>query len=244
MRHAILFVALLGATSLSAETVLDFQLGAGVKSEPGYFGAANAETSPALTFRLRGARAFGREFGGDPSFGLSSRGSVRVIGARKASDHEELTGLEDVDPAIEIGFGLRYEAPNYRVFSSLRQGMGGHMGQVLELGADVKFAPVPELELSAGPRVIFGSDNYVQTYFGVTGEEAAQSDFTAYGPNAGLVSTGARLSAEYSLGQSWSVLGEVQHEVLRGDVADSPIVSSDRSTGASVSLVRNFALRF
>lgn len=234
------------ASPAFAEGALSFELGLGVKQAPGYFGSSETETSPKVTFGLESLELGPFAVGGGEKRGLSPHGSFRFVGARKASDYPELTGLPDVDAAIELGFGLGYEAESYRLFADLRRGFGGHTGVVAELGGDVKLKPSDRLSVNFGPRATFASDAYFDSYFNVNDTTAGTSGMAPYDGGSGLVSTGAHVEARYQVSDDWAVVGTLNHELLRGGAADSPIVAngSARQTSASVTVNRRFTFAF
>ncbi|MBM7067263.1 MipA/OmpV family protein [Actibacterium sp. 188UL27-1] len=244
--------AVFGLTSQAAlaETQLEFVLGAGASNAPAYIGSDENEWSPTgillPEYVKIGRLSFGSIPGQPEKLGFGLRGSFRVVGERDSSEYDELDGLDDVDAAVELGFGVGYEAERYRVFVDVRQGIGGHSGQVAEFGGDLKWSVNDALSVEVGPRVFLGSDAYFDAYFNVTDDEAAASQFDAYNSGGGLVSSGLQLRATYELNPDWSVIGTYRHDVLRDDAADSPIVEegSDRQNSVSVLLTRRFSLNF
>ena len=113
-------------------------LGAGAQMKPEYEGADSYDVSPmpifGLTFKLN-------PFTGQPTTetGFGIRPAFRYLSKREGSG--ELAGLNDVDAAFELGLKLSWTEETWRVFVEGRQGMGGHSGQVFDLGAEVDPAP-------------------------------------------------------------------------------------------------------
>ena len=226
---------------------LAFTLRGGVQAQPEYFGAEEFRYGPDIGFSLDYFSFGGREIGslsGEEALGLSFVPSFRYIPERSAADYAELTGLEDVDAAIELGFGARYRLPNVEIFADLRRGFGGHEAFVGELGADLVVVPTDRLTLRAGPRVLWGDEDYTGTYFGVTGSEAAASGFDAFTPEAGLVSAGVELGVTYQVNDIWGVEGAVRYDRLQGDAADSPLVQDDSQISLRVGITRSVTLDF
>lgn len=201
----------------------------GVKTSPAYFGSDEYEAAPTFSLTLEYLRLPGGFQLGDPApsgeiYGVRPRFSFRYLNAREASDHPELTGLEDVDTSVELGLGLGYEARDFRVFADVRNGVIGHHDWAGVLGADAISRPSDALTLTAGPRVNFGDEGFTDTYFGVTAEAAAASGLEAYDTNGGVTSVGMELSARYNLSDRWGVEGVAAYDRLVDDAADSPIV--------------------
>ncbi|SPF81668.1 MipA/OmpV family protein [Pseudoprimorskyibacter insulae] len=249
MLQKLKFVALAAglacAGAVHAETVVDVHAGLGVKYGPAYFGAKKMVAGP--TGRLQvNELSFGKMAydGRVEKTGFGLRGGFRFVGARRASDSPELAGLPDIDPALELGLGIGYEAKNWRAFADLRQGLGGHHGQVAELGADLKLPVSDKLTVTFGPRALYGSADYMNTYFNVSAASALTSSFAAYSGGAGLVSTGVSLKANYDISPVWRVTFGADYDVLRGDAAKSPIVQTDKQGSVSVVLSRALRIAF
>ncbi|WOI55667.1 MipA/OmpV family protein [Palleronia sp. LCG004] len=229
---------------------LVFTLRGGVASTPDYFGSDSYGVGPDFGFRLGYANLFGRELGNadasDPGYGLGLRGSFRYIDERSGDDNSELAGLDDVDETLELGLGLGYTSYRFNVFADARYGVVGHESFVGELGADVITYPTDNLTVTLGPRMLIGSGDYADTYFGVTESEAARSNFAAYDPDGGVLSAGLELGATYAINDRWGVEGAVTWDRFMGDAEDSPIVQQgDRDQyGLRVGITRQITLDF
>ncbi len=236
---------------VGGEPDLVFTLRGGVASAPEYFGSEDYTLGPDLAFRLNylslGPLNFGSADGARRQ-GLGIRGSFRYVDERSADDNGELAGLDDIDATFELGLGLGYTSDSFAAFADLRYGIGGHESFVSELGADLRLHPSDRLTLTAGPRVLLGSEDYASTYFGVTAAEARASDgrFPAYDADGGVVSAGIELGARYEVNDRWGVEGAVTYDRLVGDAADSPIVEQgDRDQyGLRIGVTRQITLDF
>lgn len=229
------------ALPATAQDGLSVTLGFGGTYAPSYFGADSYGLGPTGKLSVNGLSFGPLQFGSpDPNaekLGFGLRGAFRVIGDRKAKDNPELTGLTDLKTSVEIGFGLGYEATDWRAFADLRYGVIGHESMVAELGADWKAVSTPEFKLSVGPRLLYGSSRYTRTYFGVTAAETVTSGLATYTPGAGLVSAGIEIAATYDLGNAWALEGTINYDRLQGDAADSPITALGSRDQGSVSLM-------
>jgi MipA family protein len=226
-------------------------IGLGAELAPDYFGAGTTGIGPAGAFSIQGlvlpgGFGIGSESAlpTDPGFGL--RGAFRFVSSRKASDNGELKGLEDIDAAMELGLGLFQITERSRVYGELRRGIGGHEGWVAEAGVDAILRPTDRLVLTAGPRAHWGDTAFVDTYFGVTESEAAQSQYASFSPDGGLVSLGIELNARYDFRNGWGLHGTLGWRQLQGDAARSPIAEegSRDQVGARLIVTRRFGLRF
>ena len=135
-------------------------------------------------------------------------------------------------------------APEYELYAKLRYGVIGHESLVAEVGGDLYYRPSDQITLSAGPRVLWGSDDYAQTYFGVTDAESDASSFDSFEAGAGIMSAGIEAEAQYQFNDNWGVTGTIRYDQLQEDAADSPITQSDDQLSASVVITRRITLDF
>ncbi len=118
-----------------------------------------------------------------------------------------LRGMGDVDLAGEAGgfAQLSFAGRKGRIRAEVRQGFGGHDGLVADVTAgwsDRFGKPTAPWIWSAGLRSTFAGADYVQTYFGVTPEQALATGLRVYRAGSGLVSTGANGSLTKPLGRA------------------------------------------
>jgi outer membrane scaffolding protein for murein synthesis (MipA/OmpV family) len=229
---------------------IGFTLRGGVAATPAYSGDDDYELGPDFGFQMNYLRLGGFTFGNpDPLFvpeGLGVTGSFRFLPERDADDEPELDGLDDVDTSVELGGGLRYATRDFEVFGVVRYGVIGHESFVGEVGADVFARPNDRWTLRAGPRLLFGDDDYVATYYGVTDDEAAASGggLDAFDTDGGLVSAGVELGAGYRINDRWGLDAALTYERLQDDAADSPITGDDTQFTARIGVTRRFTLGF
>lgn len=244
----VLAAAALPATA--QERSLNFSLLGGVAVGPSYPGSDSSEASGDGDFKFGALRwgktSFGSGIGNVPKNGFSLGRSIRIIGSRDAEDDPELAGLEDIDTAIELGFGLNYRRPRWQAFGQVRQGFGGHDGVTGTLGADMIFRPSDRITITAGPRLNLGNSEYANTYFGISSAEAVSSNFGAYEADGGLLGAAFEVQGTYELNQDWAVEGLLSYERLQNSAADSPITQggSEDQWRISIGLSRAFTLQF
>ncbi|MHA7866663.1 MAG: MipA/OmpV family protein [Salipiger thiooxidans] len=218
------------STQNSRQRGFVFSLRGGAGMKPKYLGSDDYEVTPDLGFRLhRFTLSEGLDYGSGDAWndfrGWDFHGSFDYIGRRDSSDDDALRGMDDIDPAYELGFGFGYTDENYNVYSDFRRGFGGHEGWTAEAGLDLIARPTREWRLSMGPRLYWGSDEFADTYFGVSSSEAT-ADRPAYDPDGGLLGGGAEFVARYQLNDDWGLEGGVTWRKFMNDALDSPIVDS------------------
>ena len=204
----------------------------GVRVAPDYIGSDNyrLELSGSLNAaRHRSEPAFGAPddgvslglFGGQ---GWSVGASGRLRSPR--GDDDDLRGFEKIERAVEAGAFVNYW-PNdrLRLRGELRHGFGGHSAWVANLGGDAIWRR-RALVMSVGPRLSWGDDEFVRTYFSVDPAEAARSPFgvAPYTPARSAMAAGVVASAERRVSRHWSVTAAASYRRLFGDAAGSPIV--------------------
>lgn len=248
---ALTFSTVLAAMpALAQEKSFNFALRGGVAAVPSYPGSGDYEAAPDLGFTFGaltwGGRSFGNGIGNIPDNGFAFRGAFKFIGERDDDDYPELAGLEDIDPAVELGFGLIYRETNWQAFGEVRRGFGGHEGVTGTLGADLIFRPTDRWTITAGPRVNLGNTEYASTYFGVSAAEAAASSFGAYDADGGVLGAGFEVEGIYRLNNLWAVESSLTYERLQNSAADSPITQagSEDQWRVSIGLSRAFTLNF
>ncbi|MFC6639124.1 MipA/OmpV family protein [Sulfitobacter sediminilitoris] len=235
---------------MAQERSFDFALRGGIAAVPSYPGSDEYEAAPDIGFTFGalkwGGRSFGNGAGNLPDNGLAFRGAFKFVGERDDDDNPELAGLEDIDAAVELGFGVIYRETNWQAFGEVRQGFGGHEGVTGTLGADVIFRPSDRWTITAGPRVNLGNADYASTYFGVSAAEAAASSFGAYDADGGVLGAGFEVEGIYRINRLWGVESTLSYERLQNSAADSPITQagSEDQWRISIGLSRAFTLNF
>ncbi|MEO0976306.1 MAG: MipA/OmpV family protein [Pseudomonadota bacterium] len=172
--------------------------------------------------------------------------SFNYIGERKASDSTDLTGTDTIDWAVELGLGGGFRTEHFRAFAELRQGINGHTGQVGQLGIDGILYPGDKWEFSFGPRASFASGEYMDTYFGVSSREAANSGgrLTQYDPGAGFKSIGVAARGSYDWNDDVRLHIRGGYDRLVGDAADSPIAEAGSKDQFSIGLGVSYRFAF
>ena len=225
--------------------VLD--LGGGVQAQPRYPGSDETiyVPYPLIAVSKFFIPGYGEIDANDDTERLSIYPSFNFIGKRNSADSNELKGLDDVDWALEAGLGISYRYNWIRGFAEVRQGFNGYSGQVAQFGFDLIASPTEDLDLRFGPRAGWGSQSYMDTYFGISSKEAAASPLydKSYKANAGFNTVGLAGTATYSLTDDWKLHALVGWDRLVGDAGSSPIVKegSQNQYYAGAGLTYRFA---
>ena len=151
---------------------------------------------------------------------------------RSNVDDNVVDRMKDIDGTIEVGAfgGWRWISEDdlrqrFSVGTEALFDVGGeHDGYTIS--ASVRyFQPVARpLTLSIGASLTYGSGDYMDTYFGVSGADSARSGLSPFKADSGLRDIRVPLMAMFSFSQNWHVIGGVIYSRLLGDAADSPVV--------------------
>lgn len=228
-------------------------LGASGQVEPTYPGADNYEFRPGLVFSIRKASQLNvfRSVDDNPSVALFDTGTFRIgaVGrldwGRNADDAFVLTGLGDVDMSVEAGaFAEWYVTDWFRTRAELRYGFGGFEGIRGMLGADV-ILPYGQWRVAVGPRLTYGGSGYMETYFGVSAQQAVVANLLGnplpvYTAGAGFDLVGATAQVTYNFRNGFEAGVFGTYGRLIGDAASSPLTSDENQFMAGLSLSYTF----
>jgi outer membrane scaffolding protein for murein synthesis (MipA/OmpV family) len=103
----------------------------------------------------------------------------------------------------------------------------GHDGFTATVSTSYAVRATDRLSLTLTPSLTWASRNYMQSYFGVSGSQAARSGRRAHEAAAGLKDVTLTLAGAYRLTESWRVSGLLGYGRLLGGAADSPLVKED-----------------
>ncbi len=158
--------------------------------------------------------------------------------ARDDVDDDAVDLMRDIDGTIEAGVlggwtWIGDDDPRHRfnVSAEVLYDVGDtHEGYIVSVGARY-FQPVTlPLTLSIGATATYGSDDYMQTYFGIDSDNAARSGLSQFSAGGGLRDVRIPIMAIYSLSPNWHVTGGLVYSRLLDDASDSPIVDDRGSS--------------
>lgn len=150
----------------------------------------------------------------------------------------DLDGLGDVDAAAELGGFARYQHDAWRARVELRHGLGGHDGVVGDVSLDYTGGD-RRWRYAIGPRMRFGSADFVSAYFDVDARQSARSGLPTFDADGGANSIGIGFSVIIPQERDLTLVLFGGYDRLLGDIADAPLVdlrgSPDQFTvGASL----------
>jgi outer membrane protein len=98
-------------------------------------------------------------------------------------------------------------------------------------------------EMAVGAQATWASNDYMETYFGVSGPNATSSGLPRYSANSGLKDAGVGLTGHYKFTRTWGMIGNVSYTRMLNDAEDSPLVKQvgdENQYTAIVALTYNF----
>ena len=230
----------------SAERALaedwQYSLNAGVGNAPRYSGSDERMTAPLLGGKivspwgifLDSSKGLGWGYEGDA---LSFSTYVGVSGSRKDKNEsmhagsKRLKGMGEIKARGQVGVNASYNLGGVIVGATLEHALkdddhkeNGKAFTHVELSLGTNLYEGSYGSIDASLTSHFGDRNYLQTWYGVTTGQAAQSRFKEYKAGAGNISNGMNLvwSLPISEHTQFSTLLDVQY--LADEAGKSPIV--------------------
>lgn len=178
----------------------------------------------------------------DPEYGIGL--ALGYDGGREESDaRTELDGLGDIDGSAEAVLFAEGEVGPVELEFEIAHGLNsdGHDGVRAELGASMDYNVSERFQIEAGPFLTYGDSNYIQSYYGVSSQQAARSNtYSQYDASGGFESYGLEISTNYAFTDNIFFMGGVEYTRLMGDAKDSPIVDNEGYFSAMTGVAYRF----
>ncbi|UPA26302.1 MipA/OmpV family protein [Shinella oryzae] len=209
------------------------KVGAAGFSAPRYEGSKKYlfQVTPLISLGKAGSTVRFSSRNDNPSFALIDNGAFRagatgkLIMPRDEGDSDDLRGLTPVKFGGELGaFAEVYPTDFLRLRGEVRHGIRSHHGVVADIAADAFVDVVPNVRVSAGPRMTIASKDYMKTYYGVKPSEVAASGLAAYDPGGGIQSVGAGAAITWQVNEKIETSAFAEYKRLVGPAADSSLV--------------------
>lgn len=140
-----------------------------------------------------------------------------------SGENNDLNGTGDIDAAGEAGIFVQFSKEHVRTRIEVRQGFGGHDGIVADGSIEYVGRSGP-IGYSFGPNISYGSDDFMQTYYGIDSTQATNSGLRQYSADGGIASYGVGAMANMPLTDNINLLGFAGYDRVSGDAEDSPLV--------------------
>ena len=236
---------------IPAAQAADFSIGGGIGIAPDYEGSEDYEFVPVPTGAARFDNGMYVEL-----LGLNLRANLipsdfwrlgpvyNYRPSRSDVDNNRVDDMSNVSDANELGVFGGIEWQNWYVFLEWLADMGdAHDGSYGTLKGGYNWIINEAWALTIGAFGTYASDDYMSTYFGVSGADSARSGLDEYDADGGMKDVGLDLGANWRFAQNWDLRGLLQIKQLVGDADDdSPVVDQGSETQffSAVLVVFNF----
>lgn len=178
-------------------------------------------------------------------YGFRLQTGISYEEGRPSGDNEALDGLDDIEDTAVLDAGIFYDIGDLTLGFALEQDLLGRgKGLVTFLGARYTFEFLDErLEIAPQFDLSIANGQHLRTEFGITPEEAANSQFDAYRPGAGIKSYGFATNVDFQLTEHWILKGEAGIEFYGPEATDSPLLDeagADYGAEVEVAVIYRF----
>ncbi len=244
---ALMAVCLVVPTAQAA----DYSIGGGLGIAPDYEGSDDYEVVPIPAGEARFSNGMYIEL-----LGLNLRANLipsdfwrlgpvyNYRPSRSDVDNDQVDDLKNVSDANELGIFGGIEWNNWFIFLEYLADIGdAHDGGYGTLKGGYNWIINPQWALSIGAFGTYADEDYMSTYFGVDGADAANSGLDEYNADSGMKDVGLDLGVNWGFAQNWDLRGLFQIKQLVGDADDdSPVVDegSETQVFAGILVLWNF----
>jgi MipA family protein len=146
---------------------------------------------------------------------------------------DRLFGMGEIPAALGVrGFAEYRFGPVNLNASVTKFTASGNDGVLVNFGAAVPWKLTDATTIVARVSADWADQSYMQTYFGVTPTQSANSGYVQYNAGAGIKDVAFGLGLNHMFNQNWGIIADARVTRLTGDAENSPIVFS--KTGVTV----------
>lgn len=168
--------------------------------------------------------------------------AARFDNGRNDGDSDRLAGMGDIDATLRARLLVRWMPDAYWTLASSLSadvlGRGGGWWADVGLSRTWRLSPITKVQV--GGRIGIAGDTYLQTWYGVTPEQAARSGHPVYTPAAGLHDASLGITLRTEFGPRWGTFVGAGVSRQLGPAAASPLVEAATGWSLSTGLVWRF----
>lgn len=225
-------------------------IGLGLGVVPVYEGSSQYRAIPVPLINYHSGNFFITPRAGLPAMGLKTSlapdldvGAFVGMSLGRDQDDADLTkGMGDIKFHGAYGAYVEWRPGRYSLGAAYRQAARSGYGGTLELRASYAALKTETHAVQVGVSTQWASRDAMQTWFGVTSSQAANSreGLSAYSPSSGFKSATLFTSWAYRINADWSALTAAGVTTVLGDARDSPLNERRANLFGSVGLVYTF----
>ena len=180
----------------------------------------------------------GRNFSTDSRFEFGPRVTIGL----GRDEPAPLRGLGKIRDSINVGGFANYNATDrWQLQSSARYGSGyHHNGLSFDIGSSYDIFQQGPASVTAQVSAGYADRQYMQSFYGVSADQAVASGYSRYNPKAGVQSTSASLSVTAPVHEKALAFVSLGYTRLTGDAAQSPYVLRRTSPAVEASVAFSF----
>lgn len=224
--------------------------GIAVGAIPEYEGSSTYRALPVPVISYHSGSFFITPRAGLPALGLKTQLATDLeagvfVGlslGRKASRTERTKGLDNIDFHGAYGVYAEWSPGPFSLGAAYRQAAHSGYGGTLDLRATYEAWKSGPHRVTLGAGTQWASHSSMQTWFGISDSQAAQSQagLREYSPSAGFKSASLFGVWSYHLSGNWSALSTIGVNRLIGDAKDSPLTAEKTNIFGSVGVIYAF----
>lgn len=166
------------------------------------------------------------------------------ITKRDQDDGDLLKGLGDIDGGLVLG---AYSAFTFGAFTFdaavMEKVTGDDAGPEFRLGIETSRQITERVRLGIRVGTTIASEDYMQTYFGVTAAQSGRSraGLPVYTPDGGVKDVFVAVGSTVDLNDRWLLKAGARYGRLLGDAADSPVIETKDQVSGTIGLGYRFS---
>jgi outer membrane protein len=222
--------------SSSANRDWDVTVGGGIAVRPTYEGSNRYMVSPVPFVKITYDDMVSLGNGGLNAYWHHDKfrigGGLTYNGGRKDNSgngvfnegDDRLNGLGNVSGALGLKAFASYDLKPVNFSASITKFVGSdNDGLLVDVGASLPYKLTDHITLTPHVGATWANDSYMQTFFGVTPVQSANSGFSQFNAGSGFKDVGAGINTRYQVDEHWFIGANADVKELTGDAAKSPI---------------------
>lgn len=147
------------------------------------------------------------------------------------SGDDRLAGMGDIDASIGYQVFASYRLWKLDFDAAVTKYDGKqNKGLLVRYSAAMPMRLTERLMVTPQVGATWANDRYMQTFFGVSPDQALHAGFSQFDASGGTSGVFTGLKANYALSRNWFLMGDVTHNFLMGSAKDSPLAYAKSAT--------------